>query len=82
MKRKYTKPDIVFESFSMSTSIAAGCEKRVNFAQEVCAVPTSTPFVNVFVETYGSLCDTYPSNDQYDGFCYHIPIESSNFFNS
>ena len=37
MKREYTKPIIVFENFSMSTNIAAGCEHITNnHVENVC----------------------------------------------
>ena len=82
MKKKYTKPEIIFESFSMSTSIAGSCENIVNFARGVCGIPTNAPGIIVFVEGIGSMCTFFESNDIHDGLCYHIPIEENNLFNS
>ena len=34
MKKAYSKPDIVFEDFSLSTNIAAGCEENPSLYTE------------------------------------------------
>lgn len=79
-KKEYTKPQIIFENFSLSTSIAAGCELETNhFSKgEACGYPTRGGIV--FVE--GTQCNSYPQDGAYNGFCYHVPHESSNLFNS
>ena len=87
MKKIYTKPEILFEDFAMSDSIAAGCE-----------VITDTPNAGNCGVSFGkgrvlfldgmSLCtrpvkDGVPDADGlYDGYCYHVPSQLNNLFNS
>ena len=75
MKKAYSKPIITFESFTLSTNIAAGCEFRVNSGDLL------FPGVGfVFVQN----CD-YPvgtDDGQYNGICYHVPIDTANVFAS
>lgn len=80
MKKAYMKPEILFESFALSTNIAGDCEKDVGHpTKDACGIPT-TSGDTVFV---ADICDI-PLNpdDEYDGFCYHVPFEQNNFFNS
>ena len=75
MKKAYSKPIITFESFTLSTNIAAGCEYRTT--SEALLFPGVG---YVFV----SGCD-YPvgtDDGQYNGICYHVPIEAANVFAS
>ncbi len=80
MKKTYTKPEIRFESFAMSTSIAVGCDliTPLPSSEGSCGYPTRGGVV--FLE--GTQCTTYPQNGLYNGFCYHVPVETSNLFNS
>lgn len=83
MKREYTKPIIVFENFSMSTNIAAGCEHITNnHVENVCGYldqrdPTK---IRVFMVGIQGCVRTEP--DGYNGVCYHNPSETYNLFNS
>lgn len=76
-KRKYSKPGILFEDFSLSTNIAAGCEWEanedggVNYHRYTIFVEGVTGCKKVVVEG-----DPY-----YDGLCYHNPMDY-NVFNS
>ncbi|MBE6919467.1 MAG: hypothetical protein E7469_07270 [Ruminococcaceae bacterium] len=90
MKKTYTKPEISFESFLMSTNIAGDCEIRAN---------TNTNY-NTCGHVYGDKilfgtdlggCLRYEGKNQLinpgsgltnDSFCYHTPTEASNIFNS
>ena len=73
----------MFEDFSISTNIAAGCELDTPLPtyEESCGYPVRGGIV--FME--GTQC-TVPTQDEggdsYNGFCYHVPVESSNLFNS
>ena len=79
MKKIYKAPEILFEDFTMSTSIAAGCDTIVNNASEnVCGYPTRNG--TVFIA--GITGCAYAQPDGYDGICYHVPTESSDLFNS
>ena len=88
MKKKYMKPEIMFEDFSLNTSIAANCEGIVdNATKGICAV-IGTGGIKMFSSSISD-CDFYPSNDEngkysdeWDGFCYHVPTEYNNLFNS
>ena len=84
MRKTYSKPEIMFEDFTLCANIAAGCEKKVNNpSQYACGVPM-TGGETVFSDT---ICDYTPgslgqADDQWDGFCYHHPTENANLFNS
>ena len=89
MKKAYTKPEIIFEDFTLSTNIAAGCEIIVNYARYECQyeVGRGSNKKNVFADADGCEysqgvvyeADGTPS---YNGICYHVPIESNNLFMS
>ena len=87
MKKNYQKPEILFEDFSLSSSIAAGCERIVgNPSKGTCALQ-GTGGINVFTSSMDEVCDYTPGSfgqpeDEYDGFCYHVPTEYNNLFNS
>ncbi|MBQ8856548.1 MAG: hypothetical protein IJ024_00235 [Lachnospiraceae bacterium] len=86
MKKKYVKPQIVFEDFSLNTSIAGDCEGIVgNPSKGTCAV-IGTGNIAIFDGTV-SACVFTPTDiggteDKWDGACYHVPTEYSNLFNS
>lgn len=80
MKKAYVKPYIVFEDFSMSTNIAGDCEldtPEPSSAQS-CGYPIKGSVV--FVE--GAQCTYKPQGGVYNGYCYHVPTENNNLFNS
>lgn len=82
MKKYYIAPEILFEDFSVSTSIAAGCEVKTD-------LPTSTQCglkwgkKTLFTDTM-SICSMTPGSgtDPYTELCYHNPSEDYNLFNS
>lgn len=86
MKKEYVKPVVVFESFSLSTNIAAGCESIVgNPSKDSCPV-AGTGGIAIF-NTPENGCEFTPAqmggvDDMWDGFCYHVPTETNNLFNS
>ena len=85
MKKAYMKPEIVFESFSMSTNIAAGCEVQTDTPSEnACGVLFSG--LNVFLEGMQGCEDFQVKNEGGDGrygnLCYHIPTGEQNLFTS
>lgn len=82
MKKEYEKPVVVFESFSMSTNIAAGCDRIVNtLSRGTCALPMGTGGISVFVDNVAA-CLYQASDGMYDNLCYHVPTEAYNLFNS
>ena len=86
MKKAYSKPDMVFESFTMSTNIAGDCEGNPvhNPSRYVCGIPGSGPGMNLFSAdmTGANGCQIPHQDDVNDEFCYHNPSEYSNLFNS
>lgn len=82
MKMTYSKPEIVFENFTMSTNIAAGCDgPKVGPVVDSCYVD-GTGGIRMF-DGDMRVCDYTPgSGDKYDGYCYHVPTDANNLFNS
>ena len=80
MKKKYESPKIVFESFRLSTSIAASCDfLSTNQSPFVC--PVIIPDNGITIFTNSSACDyTAPGNN--DQICYDVPLENHNVFSS
>lgn len=70
----------MFEDFTMSTNIATGCELDTPLPsyEQNCGYPTRNG--NVFVD--GADCVSKPADGMHDGFCYHVPVEEKNLFNS
>ena len=93
MKKTYSKPEIMFEDFTMSESIAIGCEKIANQTLYACQYDygKGSKKKNIFAETYGC---TYTAtvrwdeelqdfiDDRHDSLCYHVPFETNNLFTS
>lgn len=86
MKKTYTKPEIMFESFSFSTSIAGSCEVIFSgSARGTCGIPDANGLgMMIFnVDAAGTNCVVPGTTEEkYDGLCYHIPLEGNNLFNS
>lgn len=87
MKKTYSKPEIMFEGFAMSTNIAAGCETTSSLpSYNVCGYPTRGG--NVFTSEIGGAngCTvtnvTEPYSTGNNTFCYHVPDDWHNIFNS
>ncbi len=88
MKKKYSRPDIAFESFSLSTSIAGNCELKTDTkGGGECSYPMDG-LGNLFLTTMEACngAGNTPITDEqsltFNGFCYHVPVENSNLFNS
>ena len=87
MKKKYEKPQILIENFSLSTTIAGGCESKVNTPTKGACAIKATGGINIFNADMVNVCDYTPGSfgkpeDQWDGFCYHVPVDTANIFNS
>ncbi len=85
MKKMYSKPEIMFESFAVSTNIAGDCKPPYvnNASKGTCGVVTSAPGMTVFVDaTTGCTIPDKDNDDMYNGLCYHVPSEYSSLFNS
>ena len=78
MKKTYSKPQIVFDSFELSQSIAAGCEVITNQAQGVCPLIDDESGWTLLADT--SCKKTPPTGT--DEICYDVPAESYNVYSS
>ena len=84
MKKQYTKPEIMFEDFSLTENIASGCEiivptpnsGKCGYAYE------GGNGATMFTTTVTGCEDIQVDDDEANGFCYHDPISSNNLFNS
>lgn len=82
MKKAYSKPDILFEDFSLCTSIAAGCEETPFNHTESCGVKLTKGKI-LFGEGFLNCNKTIGEvESKYDKLCYHNPFDSYNVFNS
>lgn len=80
MKKKYESPKIFFESFKLSSSIAAGCEVLSTPAVAfVC--PVNDPEIGGTIFMSEDICD-FTSPSIYDKICYDVPLENHNVFSS
>ena len=82
MRKAYSKPDIMFEDFSLSTSIADNCSvKTRTYHQWSCGVQfgTLTVFTTEVVgcRQSGNIAVT---NGEFNGLCYHVPHNGQNLF--
>lgn len=84
MKKTYFHPEIMFESFELTTNIAGDCEvKTWTPNQGTCAYKADAGafgVFNVFLETVQA-CTTTPANGAWNNICYDIPY-GDNLFNS
>ena len=89
MKKAYSKPEIVFENFSLSTNIAGDCETKTNLlSNNVCGIEF-TGLGTVFLDTMGGCngengypIDSVGGDGEFNGICYHVPADINNLFNS
>lgn len=83
MKKTYSKPDVAFESFSLCSSIAAGCEVKLKLPTSGgCGYVTEAGLV-VFTADVGA-CEFKVDDGSplANGLCYHVPIDTNNIFDS
>ena len=79
MKKAYSKPEIVFEDFSLSTNIAAGCEVFPEDNAQDCGVRIGKFYY--FVEGVTG-CINEVANGVHNEICYDIPNENNTVFMS
>lgn len=83
MKKMYSKPDIMFENFSMSTNIASDCEETANVGQGQCGVSWMEGLYTLFTDTIdGCSKKTTDGSPDYNGLCYHNFSADNNVFSS
>ena len=86
MKKAYTKPEIMFEDFSLSVNIAGDCRWIIdNQSSGNCGLDFGD--LVIFLGEYTGCT----SNDgvkvdgddgSYNGICYHVPHPDNDLFNS
>jgi hypothetical protein len=81
MKKTYEKPEVYFESFELSTSIATGCEYKTNHAMNICTYDLGS-LGNVFVDSTTNCNDIKAQGGKWQNICYHLPSDQSNLFTS
>lgn len=83
MKKKYEKPMIIIENFSLDTTIAGGCEAKTDTkGYGDCGLDMSG--VSIFLDGMSGCSikvDNVGGDGEYNGLCYHVPTEG-NLFNS
>lgn len=70
MKKKYVKPEAIFESFELSASIAAGCSPsgKAQFSQGDCAFKVGGSML--FTTEVPNCVEKITDGGMY---CYHVP---------
>lgn len=85
MKKVYSKPEIMFESFTLSTNIAGDCEVKTDVqSNNSCGMEFSG--LLVFMEGMTGCADIQVDNiggdGNHNGICYHTLSGEKNLFNS
>lgn len=78
MKKAYVKPEVYFENFQLSASIAAGCTLISNSAENLCPVADKDLGVTYITD---NAC-TYTTPGENDQICYHNPSDQTKVFTS
>ena len=82
MKKNYTKPYIVVETFQLDAAIAASCsadgKQALNYGMDTCDLDKEMPGLNYF----GDKCvhDVKVEGDGNDLICYHGPVPATSMF--
>ena len=80
MKKTYSKPEFIFESFRLSANIAVGCEEVYkHYAEYECAYEV-TGVGKVFLQEMVN-CEYKGADGDYS-ICYHNPTDGTNLFTS
>ncbi len=77
MKKAYVKPQLYFENFELSASIAVQCGNPIHYAADSCIDGLGGFADKIFINP--NSCEATP--DEY-GFCYHNPTDTTKLFNS
>ena len=79
MKKTYVKPQVFFEDFQLSASIAAGCAYKTGHTMDICAYETAGK--SIFVDEVVA-CTTTTQDGNWSGLCYHNPTDTTKLFTS
>lgn len=79
MKKEYKKPELLFDSFELSVSIATGCVGTpVGPTENTCGIGFG-PYT-LFLDGISGCADKV--EDGHNGYCYHVPNDTNKLFNS
>ena len=83
MKKKYVKPEIMFENFTLSNHVAGDCELKPDTQNNNDCGLFFEGVGNVFLSGMGGCKDEQVGTDDgsYNTICYHVP-DGYNLFNS
>ena len=82
MKKKYEKPMILVENFSLSTTVAGGCEVKTDTQNSGnCGLDFGDGTI-FLTDVAGCMVQVEVDDAGNNGMCYHVPIETNNLFNS
>lgn len=80
MKKTYIKPQVVFDCFELTDSIAAGCAfLSSNMAPYACPVLDEEFGYTLFTDM--GTCDSTPPGGN-DSICYHVPTADYSVYTS
>lgn len=89
MKKKYSKPDIMFESFTLSNNIASTCAPGTESLHDTMISACGKLFSDgsMVFTTNVSGCSIQVTPDEYGDaewgeYCYHVPANLLNAFDS
>ena len=85
MKKAYTQPDILFESFALNENIASAsgnCTRNItNQYNGSCGLYFGNKIIFT-IPAAGCKTKVPDGSPQYDGICYHVPSGDNKLFNS
>lgn len=86
MKMKYQKPQILFESFELATSIAASCNyvqtNLQSYEEDCAAYPIDLPDLRIFNRSDASSTCVVEPTGKFDDLCYQVPNDAYNVYTS
>ena len=77
MKKQYVKPELYFEDFELSTTVATGCSIIVDHAVTDCTI--DIPGIGKIFITDSCMRREVADNDK---ICYNVPFDSNKLFSS
>lgn len=77
MKKAYVKPELYFENFELSSSIAKQCAQAIHYAAGTCNEGLGDFAKVLFID---NTCTLHP--DDSGKWCYHVPTPAMVLINS
>lgn len=85
MKKEYSSPDILFESFTLTENIAASnanCSRNVTTQYSGdCGLQYGNKIIFT-IAAAGCRIKIEDGSPVFDGLCYHVPVGDNKLFNS